>query len=327
MSDRFNSKVIDVLGVVRELNIRGKVLDGEYSAKCSHPGHRDKLPSWSINVERTSDLYGVFYCFGCTWSGGVIDLVAMRKGLTRIDAYKWIEDKGFLEDNVIGLPTIELSNVDPSRFGVIEEPSEVVVKPLNEWPTLPRRYVLSRGLGSADVNRWGIGYAVDGRLEGRIYIPVNRADGELVGYSARSFCPGIEPKYLGPGVAKVGQIFGEHEWPESSGRIWESVFICEGVINAIACSLVGAEYVGAICGSRIDCLHVMKISSFGRVIIATDPDEAGDRVSVELIRSLKPHSTIDRIDFPEGIDAADLLARDFRKLEGLVWAKKGKILS
>lgn len=49
----------------------------EYKSLCPHPDHKDSAPSFCLNFNK-----GVFYCFGCDWSGSIAEMLRFL----RVDA-------------------------------------------------------------------------------------------------------------------------------------------------------------------------------------------------------------------------------------------------
>ena len=51
--------------------------EGEYSGHCPHPDHRDSSPSFSL-----SNSKGLFHCFGCGFSGTLLQFLMKVEGFT-----------------------------------------------------------------------------------------------------------------------------------------------------------------------------------------------------------------------------------------------------
>ncbi len=88
----------------------------------------------------------------------------------------------------------------PRQEHVIEPPEEYEPLAGDESFVLAgaRDYLYDRGVPEEVVDAAGIGAALDGRLAGRIIVPLRHADRTWYGYSARAFFDGVFPKYLYP---------------------------------------------------------------------------------------------------------------------------------
>lgn len=270
------------------------------------PAHEDKKPSWSINVET-----GQHHCFSCGWGGGVPALVIRAldaEGLAweTQDAWEWLGAHGFLDEIPTALTAgMVLTGGRPHRFTM---PREVRVMPPWDWPTPARVYLESRGIDPEQAERWGLGFAVDGRLAGRIVFPLHNAVGELRSYSARTFLDSAV-RYLTPSRQEgpdPAALFGERYWPGNGDR--GRVVVVEGAVDALAVERASdAAVAGMLGATRAGALLVAaKLATFAEVVVLTDPDAAGDAAWVALRASLVRHCRIRRVRLPEGEDAASL---------------------
>lgn len=88
------------------------------------------------------------------------------------------------------------------------------------------RYLTSRGVNDEMIEKYNIGYTVNGDFAYRIIIPSYTIDGQLNYFVARSWVP-KKMKYKNPSVPKDEIIFNE-------GRIdWDKdIFLCEGAFDS-----------------------------------------------------------------------------------------------
>lgn len=88
------------------------------------------------------------------------------------------------------------------------------------------RYLTSRGVSDEMIEKYNIGYTVNGDFAYRIIIPSYNLDGQLNYFVARSWVP-KKMKYKNPSVPKDEIIFNE-------GRIdWDKdIFLCEGAFDS-----------------------------------------------------------------------------------------------
>jgi DNA primase len=299
---------VNVPGLLDALGIKYRRQGHELQALC--PFHNDSKPSWSIRDQLGSPRHGRHHCFSCGQGGGVLALIEWVHGLTRDEARDWAARFGIFEQADLEA-SVELEVVgEPAPPFVM--PREVIFKPFSEWVTPAKIYAISRGITEDQVERWGIGYAVYGRLGGRIVLPIWDEAGRLASYTGRAF-DGDELRYLHPKREenpREGAIYGSHLW-----KGWrERVVINEGELNALACERAGEAAVGALSGVNVTPDVIALLSSFDVVIVLTDPDAAGDTAAMKVFNSLTRWRRVVRIRLPAGYDAAKLDPEDLRAI-------------
>jgi len=313
---------INVPELLSSLGIGFKRQGRELWASCPYPGHdRDKTPSWSI-VDG-GDRNGYNHCFGCGASGGALDLILEVVGLSDYKAAaNWAAERGLDIDGAEQLDVaLVIRSPRSNRKAELLEPRGMISGSLAAWPTPARRYAIDRGLSAEQVQRWDLRCAVDGDLAGRLWIPTRDAAGKLLDWTARSWC-GEDLRYKSaPGGGLPGSIFGEQHWPELAARATQEIVICEGAFDALACERAGARNVAGLSGvSRYDRWTCMKIAGWGSIVIAVDPDDAGDRVA-ELLEMLgrDPRArSVQRAELPRGVDCDALWRQDREALMRLL---------
>lgn len=259
------------------------------------------------------DHHGYYYCFGCGRGGTSTTLVCEVIGITWQSAQRWIAEHGLDVDAPAPL-TIDLVVGKGMVKQTFSLPPGCHGGGLDSWPTPIRRYVASRGITAAQVGRWNLMYATAGLLEGRVVFPYGDVDGALVGYTARSW-DGRAPRYREPHHSDGAQpwaMFGPINWPVLP-EDRDVVVVAEGAINALALERAGARYIAAPGGSKsIVPQHVARLASFSEVIVASDNDQAGDAFAEELEAKLARWAKVRRLEFPKGVDAAQMDTDELR---------------
>lgn len=300
--DWLDQKRIAVPNLLAALGIEYQRRGSQLVASC--PFHEDRDPSWAIRDAFGDDKNGKHRCLSCHEGGGIIKLVSAVLRLDPENSANWLLQSGLVDGSVASGLDIAMTDPlgEPARQ--IRMPPGVHFGELGSWTLTPRRYALSRGLTPEQVLRWNIGYAVDGWLGGRLVIPVRTENGELVSYEARSFI-GAPNKYKRPSSSEGGPswaIFGAEHWGAE-----REVIVTEGALNALACERAGAPAVAAICGSILESDHVLELAPrFDRIVIATDPDKAGEKATRDLIGSFGRWKDVRIAKLPSGKDCADL---------------------
>lgn len=268
-----------VESVLKRLNIEARK-EGrlEWRALCPNPDHEDRNPSWRIRDEPGSERDGMHKCWPCDFGGGIVHLVKTVLKCTYPEAYKWIESSEVAKPPPIA---VHLSVRSLRTFRL---PEGVEIKPFDEWTIIPTKYAKKRGITPEQIERWSIGYAVEGRLEGRLVFPIRTRHGRLAGYTARTMV-NHEERYKEPDLyerANRGVMWGEQFWVPK-----RPVIVVEGALKALAVERVRPDINLAVTsGSSVAATIAFKLASFTDVIINTDQDDAGDRLANEIAFSL-----------------------------------------
>jgi len=305
-------ETVDVGKLLARLGIEATVDGDEYLAKC--PGHVDAKPSWSIH--RTTTKH---HCFACGFGGTAASLVIHALDMsslawTKRDAWEWMRDQGLLTGGgELGLDVELFLRVErPTHFAL---PAGVRLDvPLGGWPTSAARYIAARRIPGHQLRRWGVGFAVDGRLGGRVVFPVRDRAGRLLSYTARTFI-GAGVRYLTPDEREHpdhAALYGEEQWPEP-GAYRERVVVVEGAIKALAVERATGLYVAGVLGATQanNPSVIAKLATFREVTILLDADEAGEKAADALHGSLARHvrATQVKLHGPAVDDASEEVVR------------------
>jgi DNA primase len=309
-------RVLSKLGVA--VTVRGK----KGMAPC--PFHAERTPG-AFMIYVGGDRAGGFRCLSCGEHGGLVEFVKRMRDCSADGAREWVEALRQAGDEEVG-PTFEDVRlvVDPLERRAFRLPREVVLGALPSWAETPRFYAERRHLTPDQVARWGLGYAVEGRLAGRLVIPVRDREGAARSYHARTFA-GHDQRYFYPSGREhpdLDCMFGEQHWPSPASYARGSIIACEGALNALAVErALGPRWmsnvsVAALGGSDPRPMHVAKLASFTDVAVLTDEDEAGEGAADVLVRQLGGHVRVKRVTLGGGRDADDV-ARD--ELREAIW--------
>jgi len=306
---RFNPYAVEVARMLSLLEIDATRVGDSWVAKCPSGRHEDNHPSWSIKDSQGDSRHGCHYCFSCKWGGTAAELVSHVVGFTLAGAYAWLVDRAMGANLAEAIDRLRVQVRAVTR-DPMQEPDGLVSGPLEEWAPSPARFALKRGISAWQVKRWGLGYFVDGRLAGRLFIPARAHDGALCNYTARTYV-GSPARYISARSDEhpvPGAIFGELHWPAPAHR--DVVVVTEGALNALAVERVSDFPVASLFGSSVQLGHLVKIATFKRVLVCTDPDLAGDAAAERLMGALARHAKVGRVMLPrvEGVkqDANDV---------------------
>ena len=275
-----------------------QVADNRFRSCC--PIHRGDNPTaFSVTKE------GLWTCFRGCGSGGMADLLAHARGITKSQALSVLET----------MPTVfnTLGFFDQQKAPA-EKRREAEVR---AYEGICPRYLLSRGFSASALRAYGIGYDRQGR---RIVIPVRDHRGVLVGitYRADKDASSEVAKYWHDEFIKTNYLWGLWKVPVGS-----DLYIVEGQLDVVRMWQLG-HHAAAVMGSSISSAQVSLLINAAkprRLILAYDNDEAGDKATNQTLRGLAPTPMGRRLfvaHYPTS-DPGEL--REYHHIEHVPWFK------
>jgi len=197
-----------------------------FRALC--PFHTEKTPSFYVDADKQ-----LFYCFGCGAGGDVFKFLMLYEKLEFPEALRLLAARGGIEVPTAGAP----ANSDRQKVLGVNRKAHAFFREQLKGPAgaAARAYLETRGLTAGTIERFAIGYALDGwtgmkshlvraiggsardaealavlagllarkeetgrtydRFRDRVIFPINDLAGDVVGFGGRILGEG-EPKYL-----------------------------------------------------------------------------------------------------------------------------------
>ena len=282
---KYRNKIEDVIASYVNLKRAGS----NYQGLC--PFHSEKTPSFTVfpNTE-------TFHCFGCGAGGDVISFI-MRAGLEMPE-----------EAGGAGSETVKRSRMYEMNRTAAVFFNKMLYAPESE-PA--REYLKQRGLSSAAVKRFGLGFAPNsfdalrrhmhslgygddelkeaflcGKSErtggyfdyfrGRLIFPIIDNFSNVIAFGGRALGDG-KPKYLNtsdtPVFKKSRNLFALNF---AKNACAESLILCEGYMDVIAVNMAGFPNAVATLGTALTTEQARIMAKYTKkVILSYDSDEAG----------------------------------------------------
>lgn len=292
----------------------------EFKACC--PFHSEKSPSFTVN-----DAKGFYHCFGCGAHGDVIRWMTDQRGLSFMDAVKELASEAGLE---VPAP-------DPRAAAKAEQQSGLheVMTAAQAWfverlaadeGAKARAYLATRGFDGHTVERFGFGYAPEGRqalkaalsrfpeemlieaglriavddkdpydrFRGRLMLPIEDARGRVIAFGGRILeaQKSDAPKYLNspdtPLFDKGRTLYNLHRAGPASRQTGRMVVV-EGYMDVIALAAAGFTDAVAPLGTA---LTERQIEMLWRMVetpvLCFDGDAAGQRAAMRAVTRALP---------------------------------------
>lgn len=236
-------------------------------------------------------------CFRCNEHPNPAQMVMDIEGLeTYAELYKFLDNSEFTELELKEVK-IELAESKPIY---LPEGFRLISQGNSQLANTMRNYVTKRGFDVNTLAKQGVGYCNKEPYFGYLILPFY-TEGNLRYYNARLVL-GNGPRYRNPdkditGLGKEFIIFNE-----DALHMYKTVFICEGVFNALTMGERGIATMGkAVSAYQINT--ILK-SSVERIILLLDPDAIGQ--AIDLALKLVMFKRVKVVLLPENKDVNDL---------------------
>ena len=312
---RARTSLSGVIGRTTRLTKAGR----EFKACC--PFHNEKSPSFTVNDDK-----GFYHCFGCGAHGDAIRWLTDQRGLTFMDAVK----------ELAGEAGLELPAMDPRAAQMAEQRQGLddVMTAAQAWfverlrsdeGATARKYLAGRGFAPAVVERFGFGFAPDGRqamkaalkafpeamliegglrivvedkepydrFRGRLMLPIRSPRGQIVGFGGRILdaAKTDAPKYLNSPDTPIfdkGRTLYNLDKAAPLARKSGRLVVVEGYMDVVALANTGIEEAVAPLGTA---LTEAQLELAWRVcetpVLCFDGDAAGQRAAMRaMVRAL-----------------------------------------
>lgn len=279
------------------------------------PFHSEKTPSFMV-----SPVKQLFHCFGCGTGGNVITFLMRYENIPFPEAVKRLARDA-------GIEVAERDSTGGKRDPLIYEANkltsilyyETLSKAKEAEPA--RNYLSARGVTSAEIERFKIGYSMNSwnyayeylkkkgvqeetlvkagivipknsgsgyydRFRGRIMFPIYDIQSRIVGFGGRVI-DDTAPKYLNspetPIFSKGSLLYGL-DCAKDSVRELGYAIIVEGYMDVIAMHQAGITNVVGTLGTAFTTNHLRVLGRFCREVVLTfDSDNAGVHAALRTI--------------------------------------------
>ncbi len=289
---------------------------GDMWAPC--PFHHEKTASFHVD-----DRKGYYYCFGCHAKGDAISFVRETENVEFMDAIKILAEEAGMKVPQSDPRAQQKADRRTVLVEVMEQAVQFFRLSLNTGAgAASRDYLTRRGLTSAALERWEIGFALDGwqnlwdhlrskdvaedliiaaglakpsskggkpydAFRNRIMFPIRDARGRCIAFGGRAMDPNDNAKYLNSPETELfdkGRNLFNHGPARAAAGKGHSLIVAEGYMDVIALSEAGFKASVAPLGTAVTEAQLQLMwRTAAEPIIALDGDTAGIRAAMRLI--------------------------------------------
>lgn len=292
----------------------------EFKACC--PFHNEKSPSFTVN-----DAKGFYHCFGCGAHGDAIRWMTDQRGLSFMDAVKELAAEAGMEVPAPDPRAAERAVQQSTLHDVMAAAQAWFVERLaSDEGAKARGYLATRGFDAHTVQRFGFGYAPEGRqalkaalaqfpeellieaglriavddkepydrFRGRLMLPIEDARGRVIAFGGRILdaAKTDAPKYLNspdtPLFDKGRTLYNLHRAGPAS-RQSGRIVVVEGYMDVIALAAAGITDAVAPLGTALTERQIELLWRLTETpVLCFDGDAAGQRAAMRAVTRALP---------------------------------------
>ena len=306
------------------------------------PFHREKTPSFTVNVEKQ-----LYKCFGCGESGTIFNFFMKQEGLSFPEAVKTLAERA-------SIPLTNYQQENPQRTEVLYEANEQATRFFSnlllktQEGKRAKEYLSSRLINDNSISTFRLGYSLDrwdslvhksrewntntqilekaglilkkksggfyDRFRNRLMFPIFDMQNKSVGFGARTLDDSSSAKYLNsPETAifhKSKTLFGIN-LAKSSINKKRKILIMEGYTDVIMAHQCGIDWSVALLGTALTRDHVKILKRYcDKATLALDADNAGQRSSERSLDTfIEEDFDVRVVLLPENYDPYDFLVK------------------
>jgi DNA primase len=324
--------IAEVIGRAVPLQRAGR----HFKALC--PFHKERTPSFHVNTDKQ-----IFHCFGCGVGGNVFSFLMHQERLTFPEAARRLAG-----EFGVPMPDERPGDDQTDQLLAVLEKSCRYYERLLANPTqgrAGREYLQRRGVDERSRHAFRLGYAppawdqlvkasqrsgstellgkagmmVQGsrgiidRFRNRLMFPIQDARGRVIGFGGRAMGD-QEPKYLNspetPVYHKGRQLYGLAQAKDAIIEAKAAVLV-EGYFDCVLLWQAGIRNVVSPSGTALTPDQARMLTRYAeRIILAFDPDAAGEAASVRGMEVLlEAGLQVHVAQLPAGVDPDEVVAQ------------------
>ncbi|GAA4754174.1 DNA primase [Flavisolibacter ginsenosidimutans] len=327
--------IVEVVGSFVKLKKRG----ANYLGNC--PFHNERTPSFTVSPSKE-----IFKCFGCGKSGNTVSFLMEHEKLSYVEALRWLANRYNveIEETETSPEQKQAQQTADSLFIINAFAQKFYAQKLletEEGQTNGLSYLKERGFNKDIIQKFGLGYAPDGRdaltkeaiaaqynsellqktglvverngqlqdnYRDRIIFPIHNNSGKVIGFGARLIKKNDKaPKYINTPenelYVKSKLLYGTYFARQAIDKA-DECFLVEGYTDVLSLHQAGIENVVASGGTSLtqDQLRLIKKYTSNLTIIY-DGDAAGVKAALRgLDMALEESLNVKLVLIPDGED-------------------------
>lgn len=315
--ESFLQEVMDKNDIIDIVSRYVKLKRSGNSMKGLCPFHKEKTPSFTVSADKQ-----LYYCFGCSNGGTIINFVMQMENLDFIEAVKYLADQcGLAIPESSGNTNEEASSLRQLIYKINSLSGRFFYDCLeSDKGVFAKKYIASRQLTQSTINKFGLGFAPENnrlllylreqgftddqivqsgmavkndngniydRFRNRLMFPIIDVRKNIIGFGGRVMDDAM-PKYLNsPETAAFNKSYNLYGLNLAKKTKDEFLILVEGYMDVISLHQNGISSAIATLGTALTPEQARIIKRHKHeVIIAYDSDQAGQNATKRAIELL-----------------------------------------
>ena len=310
---------LDIIDIITELknqlsienvNLFNQIKELPEDIMVSCPFHKDgqeRKPSCGI---RKKD--GWLHCFTCGESCSIEQLISRCFGKDDFGQYglNWLKNNflgDILQERNISIDlTRDVFKANYTQ-NLFLNGKYVQEEELNKYRYY-HPYMYERKMTNEVIEIFDIGYDVDTDC---LTFPVRDKEGNCLFVARRS----VTSKYFNYPTSVEKPIYGIYELNKYAPKDLDEIIVCESMINCITVWVYGRFAIALNGTGSSSQLKELINLPYRKIILALDPDEAGEKGTQKIFNKLKNYKLVTKLVIPKGKDINDISKEEFDNLQ------------
>lgn len=169
-------------------------------------------------------------------------------------------------------------------------------------------YMYERKMTDEVIEIFDIGYDITNKA---LTFPIQDENGNCLFIARRS----VNYKYFNYPNSAIKPLYGIYQLKKYAPKDLNEIIVCESMINCLTVWVYG-KFAMALngTGSASQLEELIKLP-YRKIILALDPDEAGEKGTMRIFNKLKNYKLVTKLLIPKGKDINDLSKEEFDNLQ------------
>ena len=180
-------------------------------------------------------------------------------------------------------------------------------KELNQYRFI-HPYMYKRKMTDEVIEIFDIGYDITNKA---LTFPIQDENGNCLFIARRS----VNYKYFNYPNSAIKPLYGIYQLKKYAPKDLNEIIVCESMINCLTVWVYGKFAIALNGTGSVSQLEELIKLPYRKIILALDPDEAGEKGTMRIFNKLKNYKLVTKLLIPKGKDINDLSKEEFDNLQ------------
>lgn len=304
---------LNLIDIIRELKLQLEIneiylfnqikeLPDDLMVSCPfHKNGQERKASCGIRKED-----GWVHCFSCGESCSLEQMISRCFNVNDFGQYglNWLKNNflgDILADRKLYINLDRKSVKTNSNKNYIDEKELVNYRYIHP-------YMYERKMTDEVIEIFDIGYDITNKA---LTFPIQDENGNCLFIARRS----VDYKYFNYPNSAIKPLYGIYQLKKYAPKDLNEIIVCESMINCLTVWVYGKFAIALNGTGSVSQLEELIKLPYRKIILALDPDEAGEKGTMRIFNKLKNYKLVTKLLIPKGKDINDLSKEEFDNLQ------------